>query len=181
MQTATATGTKWVLDTAHSELLFKVRHLMISTVKGEFRNFDAIVDGRNIETASIQVTVDAASVFTNDDKRDGHLKSADFFDADNYPEITFDSTSVEKTGDDTYKLHGNLTMRGITNPVTLDVEAGGINKDPWGNTKTAFSVTGKFNRKEWGLNWNAALESGGVLVSEDVRIAAEVQFMLTED
>lgn len=180
MQAQTATRTKWVLDASHSELLFRVRHLMISTVKGEFKNFDATVEGEDIMHSAIHVTVEAASVFTNDEKRDGHLKSPDFFDVENYPELKFESSSVEKIDADNFKLHGNLTINGKTNPVVLDVQAGGLMKDPWGNMKAGYSVNGKINRKEWGLNWNAALETGGVLVSDEVRIAAEVQFMRTE-
>ncbi len=168
--------TKWVLDPTHSELLFKVKHLMISNVKGEFRKFSAVIDGADFTTAPVSVTIDAASIFTNEDNRDGHLRSGDFFDVENHKEITFVSSAFTKNGDD-YKVTGALTIKGITNTVTLDVEFGGTNKDPWGNEKAAFAVSGKINRKDWGLNWNAALETGGVLVSEEVRINAEVQFV----
>ncbi len=168
--------TKWVLDPTHSELLFKVKHLMISNVKGEFRKFSAVIGGADFTTALVSVTIDAASIFTNEDNRDGHLRSGDFFDVENHKEITFVSSAFTKSGDD-YKLTGALTIKGITNNVTLDVEFGGTNKDPWGNEKAAFAVSGKINRKDWGLNWNAALETGGVLVSEEVRINAEVQFV----
>jgi polyisoprenoid-binding protein YceI len=168
--------TKWVLDPTHSELLFKVKHLMISNVKGEFRKLSAVIDGADFTTAPVSVTIDAASIFTNEDNRDGHLRSGDFFDVENHKEITFVSSTFTKSGDD-YKLTGTLTIKGITNNVTLDVEFGGTNKDPWGNEKAAFAVSGKINRKDWGLNWNAALETGGVLVSEEVRINAELQFV----
>lgn len=169
---------KWVLDPTHSELLFKVKHLMITNVKGEFRNFSAEIEseGNNFEKARLSVKVDAASLFTNNDDRDAHLRSGDFFETEKYPEITFTGTSFTGKGDD-YKLTGLLTMKGVTNEVTLDVEFGGINKDPWGNEKAGFSLEGKINRKDWGLNWNAALETGGVLVSEEVRIQGEVQFV----
>ena len=171
--------TKWVLDPTHSEILFKVKHLMITNVKGEFRNFNAEVlsSGNDFTTASVNVSIDAASVFTNNDDRDNHLKSADFFDIENHKELTFKATSLKKVDDDEYRLTGLLTIKGITNEVSLNAEFGGINKDPWGNEKAGFSIEGKINRKDWGLNWNAALETGGVLVSDEVKISAEVQFV----
>ncbi len=169
--------TKWVLDPTHSELLFKVKHLMITNVKGEFRTFSAEIDGEDFTKAPISVTIDSASIFTNNEDRDNHLKSADFFDVENHKELTFRSTSLKKVDDDEYKLSGMLTIKGVSKEVVLDVEFGGTNKDPWGNEKAGFSLSGKINRKEWGLNWNAALESGGVLVSEEVKIQGEVQFV----
>lgn len=171
--------TKWVLDPTHSEILFKVKHLMITNVKGEFRKFGAevLTDGNDFTTASVNVTIDAGSVFTNNEDRDNHLKSADFFDSENFKELSFKATSLKKVDDDEYKLTGLLTIKGVTNEVSLNVEFGGINKDPWGNEKAGFSIEGKINRKDWGLNWNAALETGGVLVSEEVKISAEVQFV----
>lgn len=171
--------TKWVLDPTHSELLFKVKHLMITNVKGEFRTFQAEMTsvGDSFEKARVKVSVDAASIFTNNDDRDTHLKSADFFEVEAHSTLTFEGTSIEKTDDDTFRLHGLLTMKGVTKDVSLDVEFGGINTDPWGNQKAGFSVSGKISRKDWGLNWNAALETGGVLVSDDVRINGEVQFV----
>lgn len=173
------TRTQWVLDPSHSELLFKVKHMMITNVKGEFRKFSAEVNtiGTDFSTASVSLTVDVASIFTNSDDRDGHLKSPDFFDADNHKTITFTGTSMTKTDDDKFVLTGDLTIKGNTNSVSLDVEFGGINKDPWGNEKAGFSVSGKINRKDFGLSWNAALETGGVLVSDEVKINAEVQFV----
>jgi polyisoprenoid-binding protein YceI len=168
--------TKWVLDPAHSELMFKVKHMMIANVKGEFRTFQAEVDGEDLLKSNVRVTVDAASVFTNENDRDNHLKSADFFDVENNKELVFESTSLEKIDDENYKMKGLLTIKGISKEVTLDVEFGGINKDPWGNEKAGFSLEGKISRKDWGLTWNAALETGGVLVSDEVRISAEVQF-----
>lgn len=171
--------TKWVVDPTHSEILFKVKHLMITNVKGEFRKFNAEVfsNGNSFSDAEIKVNIDAASIFTNNDDRDAHLKSADFFDVENHKELTFSGTGLKKVDDETYKLTGLLTIKGISNEVSLDVEFGGINKDPWGNEKAGFSVSGKFNRKDWGLNWNAALETGGVLVSDEVRLNAEVQLV----
>lgn len=173
----TTQKTVWVLDPTHSEITFKVKHLMISNVKGEFKNFSATVEGENFESAKINTSIDAASVFTNNTDRDNHLKSADFFDAENFKELTFEGTSFKKVDDDEYKLTGLLTIKGVSKEITFDVEFGGMNKDPWGNEKAGFSLEGKINRKDWGLNWNAALESGGVLVSEDVKIQAEVQFV----
>jgi len=173
----TTAKTKWVLDPSHSELNFKVKHLMISNVKGSFRKFDAEIDGEDFTALPVHVTIDASSIYTNDDVRDGHLKNADFFDVENHKEITFNSSSFKKVDDENYKLTGQLNIKGVSNSVTLDVEFGGINKDPWGNEKAAFSFHGKINRKDWGLNWNAALETGGVLVSDEVRINGEVQFV----
>nr|WP_321405595.1 YceI family protein [uncultured Carboxylicivirga sp.] len=169
--------TVWVLDPTHSEVTFKVKHMMISNVKGEFKEVSAIIDGEDFETSKITATINAASIFTNNDDRDNHLKSGDFFDAEKYPTLSFEGTAFEKVDDDEYKLTGLLTIKDVIKEVTFDVEFGGIGKDPWGNEKAGFSLEGKINRKDWGLNWNAALEAGGVLVSEDVKIQAEVQFV----
>jgi polyisoprenoid-binding protein YceI len=174
---ATAVKTKWAIDPMHSELTFKVKHLMISNVKGEFRKFDAVVEsnGKDFSGATVKATIDASSIDTNSGDRDVHLKSADFFDAVNHKDLVFEGTT-EKSGNG-YQLKGNLTMKGITKPVTLDVEFGGMMKDPYGNEKAGFSFSGKINRKEWGLNWNAALETGGVMVSDEVKINGEVQLI----
>lgn len=171
--------TNWGIDPTHSEILFKVKHLMITNVKGEFRKFTASLtsDGHNFSKAAINVSIDASSVFTNEENRDNHLKSADFFDVENHKEITFTGTSFEQKNDENYTLTGMLNIKGVSKEITLDVEFGGVNKDPWGNEKAGFSVSGKINRKDFGLNWNAALETGGVLVSDEVRINAEVQFV----
>jgi polyisoprenoid-binding protein YceI len=171
--------TTWVMDPSHSEILFKVRHLMITNVKGEFtkKTAEVTTTGDDFSSAKVKVTIDAASVFTNDDNRDTHLKSADFFDVANHEKITFQGTKFEKVGEEEFKLTGNLTMLNITKQIVLDVEFGGITKDPWGNEKAGFSVSGKLSRKDWGLIWNAALESGGVMVSDEVKISAEVQFV----
>lgn len=171
------TNTKWVLDPTHSELNFRVRHMMITNVKGEFKNFDITVDGDDITKANINVSIQAASISTNSEDRDNHLKSADFLDVENHKEITFKSTSFKQKAGDDFVLQGMLTIKGVSKEVALDVEYGGTNKDPWGNEKAGFSLNGKISRKEWGLNWNAALETGGVLVSDEVRISAEVQFV----
>lgn len=168
----------WVLDPTHSELLFKVKHLMITNVKGEFTDFDATITtvGNDFENAKVEVKIKSDSVYTNNADRDKHLKSEDFFDVENHSELTFVGTDFEKLDDENYRLKGDLTIIGVTKPVALDVEFGGTAKDPWGNEKAGFSISGKISRKEWGLNWNSTLETGGVLVSDEVKIMAEVQF-----
>ena len=173
------TKTNWTLDPTHSELAFKVRHMMITNVKGEFKKFDATVvsQGADFTKSTVDVTIEAASIATGDDQRDGHLRSADFFETDKFSSLSFQGTSFRKIDDDEYKLKGILEIKGVKKEVILDVEFGGINKDPWGNEKVGFSVTGKISRKDFGLTWNAVLETGGVLVSEEVRISAEVQFV----
>lgn len=170
--------TKWTIDPAHSEIQFKVKHMMITTVTGSFKEFTSEVEtqGEDFTTAKIRFQAAASSVFTNAEQRDTHLKSADFFDAEKYPLLKFESTSIEKSDDENFTLVGNLTIKDTTKLVKLDVELGGIGKDPLANLKAGFSLTGKINRKDWGLNWNTALESGGVLVSEEVRIFCEVQY-----
>lgn len=177
--TKVANKTKWAIDPTHSEILFRVRHMMIANVKGEFRKFNAEItsDLEDFKNASISVTIDTASIFTNEENRDNHLRSADFFDVAAHPEITFTGTSFRKMTDENYELQGTLTIRGVSKPVVLDVEFGGVNKDPWGNQRAGFSVKGTISRKDFGLNWNAALETGGVLVSDEVKILAEVQFL----
>jgi polyisoprenoid-binding protein YceI len=169
----------WALDPTHSEMQFKVKHLMISTVTGNFHAFSANVetDGDDFSTAKITFSANIDSISTGDAQRDGHLKSPDFFDAAQFPSIGFESTAFTKHTGDAYKLSGNLTMHGITKAVELDAELGGIAKDPWGNTKAGFTLSGKLNRKDFGLSWNVALETGGILVGEDVKLHAEVQFV----
>ena len=179
MTTATIVKTKWNLDPTHSEIGFKVKHMMITNVSGSFGKFDVKTETEenDFSTAIIDFTADLNSLTTGNADRDNHLKSGDFFDAANYPELKFVSAKLEKKDDENYVLHGNLTIREITKPVKLDVVLGGIGKDPWGNEKAGFSVTGKINRTDFNLNWNAALETGGVLVGEDVKIHAEVQLI----
>ncbi len=173
------TTATWAIDPMHSEILFKVRHLMITNVKGEFRNFTAeiISEGTDFSKAKVRANIDAASIFTNNTDRDTHLKSADFFDAANHKELLFEGTSFTKLDEENYLLKGLLTMKGIAKEVALDVEFGGFITDTYGQEKAGFSVSGKFNRKDWGLNWNAALETGGVMVSDEVRMNAELQFV----
>lgn len=180
METATAQKTTtWAIDPMHSEILFKVRHLMITNVKGEFRNFTAsiISEGDDFSKAKVHANIETASIFTNSPDRDTHLKSADFFDAENHKEILFEGTRFTKLDEENYQLKGMLTMKGVSKEITLDVEFGGLITDPYGQSKAGFSLSGKINRKDWGLNWNAALETGGVMVSDEVRISAELQFI----
>jgi polyisoprenoid-binding protein YceI len=169
----------WNLDSAHSEVGFKVKHMMITNVSGSFGKFDVQTQtvGEDFSTAQVSFTADIASISTGNTDRDGHLRSPDFFDAEKYPQLKFVSTRMEKADASNFVLHGNLTIKGVTNPVKLDVEFGGIGKDPWGNEKAGFSLTGKIKRTDWNLGWNAALETGGVIVSEDVKLQAEIQLL----
>ena len=173
-----ATLTKWVLDPMHSEVQFKVKHLVISTVSGFFKSFEGELDTENddFSDASISFSLDINSIDTNQTPRDEHLKSADFFDAEKYPKITFKSTSFTKTGDDEYSLVGNLTVKDVTKPVTLAVEFGGAATDFYGNTKAGFEISGKINRKDFGLTWDGITEAGSVVVGEDIKLLINVQF-----
>ncbi len=171
---------KWIIDPAHSEIQFKVKHLMVSTVTGTFKNYGASIYTTNDDflTAEIDFFAETASVDTGNADRDGHLRSPDFFDAENHKQISFVANTYESVDNDgSYELYGDLTIKGITKRVKLDVEFGGIVKDPWGNEKAGFTINGKVNRKDWDLSWNVPLETGGVLVSEEVRISCEVQLM----
>ncbi len=169
--------TTWQLDPTHSELGFKVKHLMITNIKGEFRNFSAEIDGEDFSKAAISATIDTSSIFTNEDNRDAHLKNADFFDVDNHKEMTFKGNSYTKIDDENYELTGMLSIKGISKEIKLAVEYGGTSKDPWGNEKMGFSINGKINRNDYGLNFNAALETGGFLLGEEVKINADLQFI----
>ncbi|MDH5826321.1 YceI family protein [Sphingobacterium sp. SG20118] len=170
----------WSLDKAHSEIEFKVKHMMITNVKGQFQDFDLTVvsDSNHLENAKIDLTIQTASINTKNEQRDEHLKSADFFDVAGNPTITFHATSSKKDGDD-IKLTGDLTIKGITKSITVDVEFGGVAKDPWGNEKVGYTATGKINRQDFGLTWNAALETGGLMVSDEVKFQADFQFILS--
>ncbi len=175
-----ATKEKWVIDPAHSEIGFKIKHLMISNVRGIFKQFEASIytTGDNFESVEVDCWIDAASVDTGNADRDKHLVGPDFFDSANFPQLSFTANTVENVDKDgSYELWGELVIKGISKKIKLDVEFGGVVKDPWGNEKAAFTLNGKINRKDWGLNWNTALEAGGVLVSEDVRISCEIQLM----
>jgi polyisoprenoid-binding protein YceI len=183
MSTATAspaTVSTWKLDPAHSSAEFKVKHMMISNVKGSLRGLKGVLqhDEADPTRSSVSVTADVNTLSTGDEQRDGHLKSADFFDAAKYPEIAFRSTSVMKTGDGGLKVDGELTMHGVTKPVTFAVEGSDApSKDPWGNLRLGFSATAKVNRKDYGLTWNSTLETGGVLVGDEVALSLEAQFI----
>ena len=171
--------TKWSIDPTHSEIGFKVKHMMFTNVSGKFLKFDASIEAEDdkFENAKIEFTGAVDSITTANADRDKHLLSADFFDAEKFPEIKFKATSFTKIDEGDYELVGDLTLHGTTKSVKLATEFGGLMKDPWGNTKLALSINGKINRKDWGLNWNSALETGGVLVSEEVRLAIELQFV----
>lgn len=163
----------WNVDASHSELGFTARHLMVSKVRGQFKDFAAVVTvAQPFEESTVEATVQLASVYTNSADRDTHLKSADFFDLENNPTMTFKSTKV--TND---SLEGLLTIKGITKPVTFDLEFGGISADPWGGTRAGFEATTEINRKDFDLTWNVAVEGGGVLVGEKVRIALDVELV----
>ena len=166
-------STKWNLDPAHSEITFKVRHMMISNVKGEFKNFSIDLESADDEFKNVKANakIDTVSISTNNTDRDNHLKSAEFFNAEAHPHITFETDSLNED------VTGNLTINGVTKPVKLEVDFGGINVDPWGQTKAGFSFEGKIKRSDFGLNWNAALDAGGVMVSDEVKIAGELQFI----
>ncbi len=171
--------TKWVIDAAHTEVLFKVKHLMVTNVTGQFGSFEGTVeaDDDNFTNASIVFTADVNSISTNNEQRDQHLKTADFFEADKFPQLKFVSTSFNKKSDEDYELTGDLTIKGVTKQVVLKVEFSGIVKDPWGNTKAGFSLNGKINRKDFGLTFNAVTETGGVLLSDEVKLLAEIQLL----
>lgn len=178
--TTLETATTWNIDPIHSVAEFKVRHMMISNVKGQFTGVKGqlTLDEADITKSKVEASIDASTINTNDADRDTHLKSADFFDAQTHPELKFVSTSVTKKSEDELKVAGDLTMHGVTKPVVFDVEGPTApGKDPWGNTKIGLVATTKVNRKEFGLTWNSALETGGVLVGEDVTITLELQLV----
>ncbi|MFD2444421.1 YceI family protein [Bacillus sp. CGMCC 1.16607] len=171
------TISKWALDAAHSSVDFSVRHMMIAKVKGSFNDFNATIeaDPTDLTTANIQFTVNLSSVDTRNEDRDNHLRSGDFFDVENHPSMTFVSTTIVKTGDGEYDVTGDLTIRGVTRPETFVVTYEGTGKDPWGNEKVGFNAEGKIKRSEFGLTWNAALETGGVLVGDEIKVSLEIQ------
>ncbi|MBK6484586.1 MAG: YceI family protein [Chitinophagales bacterium] len=170
---------KWTLDKAHSQLQFKVRHMMLTTVTGDFKEFDIEVEtaGDDFSTAKINVTANIESVASGSEQRDTHLKSDDFFNAEKFPALSFTGTSLTHAGDDHWILQGDLTIRDITKPVSFQVLYMGMIDDPWGNKKAGFEVNGKVSRKEYGLLWNVVTEAGGVVASDDVRIHCNVQFI----
>ena len=171
--------TKWVLDPTHSELGFKIKHLMISSVSGSLKSFQAEVETESADftTSHISLSADMASISTNNDQRDAHLRNSDFFEVEKYPELKFTSTKLDRLDNDTFALFGDLALKGVTKPVKLNVEFNGVTKDPWGGERAGFLVTGKINRSDWNINFNAALETGGVVLSEEVRITGEIQLV----
>ncbi len=166
------------IDPAHSEILFKVKHLMITNVTGSFGTFDGTLESESADFSDAKATFEADinSITTNNEQRDGHLKSDDFFSAEKFPKLTFVSTSFVKVNDEDYKLTGDLTIKGVTKSVTLDVVYGGTTNDPWGQTKAGFEINGKINRKDFGLVWGVVTEAGSVLLGDDVKLALNVQF-----
>jgi len=169
---------EWKIDPTHSNVGFKVKHMMFTNVKGNFNDFSGDFDlpEDGLQNAKLEFVAKTASVNTNNADRDNHLRSGDFFNAEQYPDLKFHATAVEGSGAD-YKVKGNLEILGVSKPVTLNAEYSGLMKDPWGNTKAGLNISGKINRKDWGLNWNSALETGGVLVSEDVNLDIELQLV----
>lgn len=178
--TLVPTQTKWSLDLAHSEIGFRVKHLMIAHVKGTFKTFDASIytASNDFTTAEVDLWIDPSSIDTGDTKRDEHLKSADFFDVNNHKQITFISSTIGKPDTDgNHELWGELTMMGVTKNLKLNAQFGGTIKDPWGNEKAGFAISGKIKRSDWGLVWNAPVEAGGLLVSDEVSISCEIELI----
>lgn len=171
--------TKWAIDPTHSEIGFKVKHMMFTNVSGKFNTYDAEIttEGNDFSTANIRFSADIDSIDTNNADRDNHLKSGDFFDGESHPKMEFKSASFTKKDDENYELTGELTFKGISKTVQLPAELSPVMKDPWGNTKIGLNIYGKINRKDWGLNWNSALETGGVLVGEEVKLNIELQLL----
>ncbi len=169
--------TTWNIDTSHSGVHFSVRHMVIAKVRGAFERWQGTLqfDPQNPAASKVSARIEAASIDTREEKRDAHLRSADFFDVEKYPELRFESTKIEKVGDDRYQVTGDLTIRDVTKEVVLDVEALGTGKDPWGNERVAFQAQTAINRKDFGLTWNQTLETGGVLVGEKIEISLDVQ------
>src|SRR5258706_4571843 len=175
--------TKWVLDPTHSELHFKVKHLMISTLTGQFNKFNATVEteGDDFSTAKVNFTADVNSISTNNEQRDAHLKNGDFFDIDNHPQIIFEGNRLEKINEEEYKIYGTLTMRGKSNPIALLVEHGGTTVDPWGNTRSGFSVSGKIKRSDYGISFGIISETGNIALGDEVKISANAQFVMQKE
>lgn len=177
---AATTVTTWSIDPAHSAAEFKVKHLMISNVRGKFTGLTGTLklNEGDVSKSSIEASIPVATVSTGDEQRDGHLKSGDFFDAEKFPTMAFKSTKIVPDGEGELKVTGDLTLHGATKPVTFSVEGPSQpSKDPWGNTRIGLSATAKINRKDFGLSWNAALETGGVMVGEEVTISLDVEFI----
>ena len=177
VQTQLAAPAAWAIDPAHSEVGFAVKHLMFATVKGVFRSFSGkiVLNEENLAASSIEADIDVASIDTRQEQRDAHLRSPDFFDADNFPSMTFRSTKLERVDGAHYRVVGELTIRGVTREVVLAVEETGRGGDPWGGQRIGYSATTKINREDFGLTWNQVLETGGVAVSREVKIAVDVE------
>ncbi len=175
---STATKTLWTIDPVHSEIQFKIKHMVISTITGSFQSYDGQIEAEddNFENAIVTFTADIGSISTNNEKRDQHLKSDDFFNAEKFPQLAFESTSVTKTGDNEYDVTGNLTIRDVTKEVTLHAVHGGTVTGLSGDTKAGFEVTGDINRKEFGLNWNGVTEAGNVVAGDNVKLQLNIQF-----
>ncbi len=171
--------TKWAIDPVHSDIQFKVKHMMISTVTGQFKQFDATVEtvGDDFSTAKINFSADVKSISTNNDQRDGHLNATDFFESEKYPQLVFVGDKLEKMDNENYQLHGTLSMRGVSKTITLAVEFGGVMVDPYGNTRAGFSIEGKLNRKDYGVNFSMISEAGSILLAEEVKIQVNAEFV----
>lgn len=171
-------NTKWEIDPVHSAVHFKIKHLEIVTLTGTFNEIAGTVEAKeNFENAEFSFTANVDSIDTNDEKRDAHLKSIDFFDAEKFSKITFISTKFKRTGDAIFELIGKLTIKGVTKPTILKIKYGGTSTDPWGNIKAGLQLKGKINRKDFGLIWNATIEAGGFLVGEEVKITANIELL----
>ncbi|WP_407506356.1 YceI family protein [Elizabethkingia miricola] len=169
----------WAIDPTHSEIGFKVKHMMFTNVSGKFEEIYVNLENEDdhFETSDITFSAEVNSVNTGNLDRDNHLRSADFFDAEHYSKITFKSTAIKKINEGEFQIFGDLTIKNVTQSIALDAEYSGLMKDPWGNTKTGLSINGKINRKDFGLTWNASLETGGVLVGEEIKLTAEIQLI----
>jgi polyisoprenoid-binding protein YceI len=174
---AAAQQATWSIDPTHSEVGFRVKHLVISKVPGKFTKFEGTItaDPKAPTAAAVDLKIDVTSISTADEKRDGHLKSPEFFDAAKFPTMTFKSTKIVATGKDAYDVTGDLTLKGVTKPVTLAVRSNGFVKDPWGNDRAGFEVTGKLNRRDFGINFSAVLEAGGAVVSDEVELLIGIE------
>lgn len=169
----------WAIDPTHSEIGFKVKHMMFTNVSGKFNAFEAIIENEDdqFETSKINFSADVNTVDTNNGDRDNHLRSADFFDVEKFPKLSFVGTSIKKLNEGLFQIEGDLTIKDITKNVSLETEYSGLMKDPWGNTKAGLSISGKINRKDFGLTWNSTLETGGVLVGEEIKLNVEIQLI----
>lgn len=174
-----AQTTSWKIDPAHSSISFAVDYMVLTEVSGSFKDFSGTLqqEGEDFSKSSIDVSINASSITTDNEKRDGHLKSADFFDVQKYPSAVFTGTSFEKTGDNTYNITGDLTMRGVTKTIVISAKYAGQAKDPWGNTRQGFKGTTSIDRTEFGIQYNSALETGGLLISKNVNITLNIQFI----